>query len=360
MTSAAQSHRWPEEGLTRVPYWVYSDRALYEEEPSLLGGLSSALAHLRRLAEIDPAARPLAEKAAQAAEVLQDAALELRDYREGAEADPARLETVEGRLALYERLARKHGATAAQLAEKLEELRAEAAELSGSEGTVRDAGERSRRLRAEYLAAARALSSGRREAAERLAAALEKELATLAMAPCEVGFEIRSEEPPEGAPLREAGLDHAELRVSPNPGEPLRPLTEIASGGELSRVMLAVNGALGARRRPRTLIFDEVDVGIGGRVATVVGEKLRALAATHQVIVITHLPQIASLADRHFVAEKRLERGRTVALVRELDGEARVAEIARMLGGRQESPAARRHAAEMLRKPGGRSERRSP
>jgi DNA repair protein RecN (Recombination protein N) len=123
--------------------------------------------------------------------------------------------------------------------------------------------------------------------------------------------------------------------------------------------MLALNGVLGAKRRSRTLIFDEVDAGIGGKVAAVVGEKLRALAASHQVIVITHLPQIASLADTHFAVEKRIERGRTVAQARELDREGRIAELARMMGGKTVTPLDLRHAEELLRKSGGRAERRS-
>ncbi len=179
------------------------------------------------------------------------------------------------------------------------------------------------------------------------------------MGPCDVAVAVVAEEPAPGAALRRDGIDQVELLLAPNPGEPPRPLAEIASGGELSRVMLAVNTVLGKGRRRRTLVYDEVDAGIGGRTAAVVGEKLRSLAAAHQVIVVTHLPQIASLADRHFAVEKRVAGGRTLVQVRELDREGRVAEIARMMGGREITTVARRHAEDMLRKSGGRAERRT-
>ena len=335
-------------------------RALYEEEPSILGGLARAASDLGRLAEIDPeAARPL-ELAEQARRDLEEAVLEIRDYRERAEPDPGRLEAVEERLAEYDRLARKHKTTGAELAAALSRMRAEAEGLEGAEERIEVARAERLRLREEYLRAARTLSERRRAGGVKLAAALRRELAGLAMSRCEVAVEVRAEERDEEAALREAGLDRVEVRLSPNPGEPPQPLAEIVSGGELSRVMLAVNGVLGRLRHRRTLIFDEVDAGIGGRVAAIVGQKLRTLSGSHQVIVVTHLPQIASLADRHFLVEKRVEKGRTVALVLPLDDESRVAEIARMMAGSEISPLARRHAADMLRRSAPRPERRSP
>jgi DNA repair protein RecN (Recombination protein N) len=229
---------------------------------------------------------------------------------------------------------------------------------SGSE-TLEAARRRAAERRGIWLAQAHALSSARAAASRRLGEALARELAALAMGPCEVDVRVAPAEPPEGAPAGRDGIDEVDFLLSPNPGEPPRPLAEIASGGELSRVMLAVNTVLGTGRRRRTLVFDEVDAGIGGRTAGVVGEKLRSLASAHQVIVVTHLPQIASLADAHFAVEKKVSGGRTVVQVRALDREGRVAEIARMMGGGERSTAARRHAQDMLRRPGGRAERRT-
>jgi len=335
-------------------------RALYEEEPSILGALGRSLTELERLAELDPGSESLAARLSQAREILQDAALEVRDYREEAEPDPGRLEEAEARLAAYERLARKHRVEPGSLRAALDALREEAGALEDGEGSLRAARQEAERRAQTWLTASRTLGAKRRAASRRLSETLAAELRGLAMAESAVEVAVESEEWREGSPFRAHGTDRVELRLAPNPGEPPRPLADIASGGELSRVMLAVNAALGGKRRRRTLIFDEVDAGIGGRAAAVVGEKLRALARTHQVIVVTHLPQVASLADRHFVVEKRVEKGRTSALVRELDAQGRVQEIARMMGGKDVTPLARRHAADMLRRSGGRPARRSP
>lgn len=335
-------------------------RSLYEEDTAALAALGGAVAELRRLREIDPALAPALERAEEARRSLEDVALELRSYRDREDLDPRRIEEVEARLALYERLARKHGVAPSELAGERDRLREEQDGIERHEEKHAEAGEKARRARSAYLAGARSLGEERRKEAARLTAAVRRELGSLAMERCEVEVVVRAEEPGEGEKLLEEGLDRVELRIAPNPGEPPKPLASVASGGELCRVMLAVNAALGGRRRRRTLIFDEVDAGIGGRVAEVVGEKLRALSSAHQVLAITHLPQIASLASRHYVVEKRVDQGRTHALVRELDREGRVAEIARMMGGKVVSSIARRHAAEMLRKSGERHERRSP
>ena len=335
-------------------------RALYEDDGSALALSGGVRADLRSLSELDPALAAARDRAEEAARLLEDVALELRGYREAADLDPARLEEIEERLARYDRLARRHGIAPSDLGEEAEKLRAEAASLERHEESLAAAGEAAGAARKAYLVAAKHLSSTRRQNAERLAGVLRRELASLAMERCEVVVEVLTEEPRGEERLPEEGIDRVTLCVSPNPGEPPRPLAAVASGGELSRLMLAVNGAFGAKRGRRTLIFDEVDAGIGGRIAAVVGERLRSLAAAHQVVAITHLPQIASLADRHFVVEKRVEKGRTIALVRELDQDGRVAELARMMGGKDVSPIARRHAAEMLRRSGEGHLRRSP
>lgn len=334
--------------------------AVYEDEPSVLGALLTSLSDLRRLAEIDPETVSFGDRLQHATRLVEDVMLEVRDYRQSAEQDPERFEEVDARLAAFERLARKHGVEPSRLGETLEALRGEAGSLMQIEDRLADTRGESERSFGAYFEAARTLSAKRKDASGKLADALRRELAALAMGGADISVEVRSQIPPPEGPVLEPGLDEVELRLSANPGEPPRSLSDVVSGGELSRVMLAVNGALGTRRRRRTLVFDEVDAGIGGRTAAAVGERLRRLAQAHQVIVVTHLPQIASLADRHFAVEKRVERGRTVASVRELDEESRVVEIARMMGDKDASPVARRHAADMLRKSAARPERRVP
>jgi DNA repair protein RecN (Recombination protein N) len=215
---------------------------------------------------------------------------------------------------------------------------------------VEDALERRRReeaaARRDYETAAAALSSRRRVAAPKLSSAVEKEIRTLAMEKARFRVELAAI---DGAEPRVSGLETARFLFAANPGEPEKPVEKVASGGELSRLQLAIQSAAGSRgRRGRTLVFDEVDAGIGGRTAEVVGRKLRSLAAHDQVLCVTHVPQIAALADRHFRAEKRETKGRTVATVRELEGRERVAEIARMLAGENVPETALKHAEALL------------
>ena len=207
---------------------------------------------------------------------------------------------------------------------------------------------------ARYLAAATALSRKRRTAARDLEKKVQGELALLAMERTrfQVSFTPDTLTPSaeDTSGWNERGLETAELLLSPNPGEDLRPLARIASGGELSRILLALKSVASLDARGKTLVFDEVDAGIGGRVAEVVGRKLRDIAQRHQVLCVTHLPQIASMADRHLVVRKQIERGRTTTHVALLDPAARVEEVARMLGGETVTDAARRHAREMVKR----------
>jgi DNA repair protein RecN (Recombination protein N) len=204
----------------------------------------------------------------------------------------------------------------------------------------------------EYLAAARRLSEIRRAAARGLEKKVQAELGLLAMEKTRfrVQFEPEAAEAAaaDASSWTERGLERASFLLSPNPGEELRPLARIASGGELSRILLALNSVASLESAGKTLVFDEVDAGIGGRVAEVVGRKLRAIAARHQVLCVTHLPQIAAFADHHFAVRKAVERGRTVTEVRPLEARERVEELARMLGGERVTDAARRHAQEMM------------
>jgi DNA repair protein RecN (Recombination protein N) len=320
--------------------------ALSEGEPSAADRLGEAARAFGELAAIDPREAARLEEVEDIKRRVADLAAAARDAAHGIEADPERLTAIESRLEKLARLKRKYGPSLADARARLEELRAEREELAN----IDDALDRRQRedgaTRNAFLAAASALSAKRRAAAPRFSAAVERELGGLALEKARFRIELSSvsEEEP-----RKTGLERASFLFQPNPGEPERPLERIASGGELSRLQLAVNSVGAARgRRRRTLVFDEVDAGIGGRTAESVGRKLRKLAERDQVFCVTHVPQIAALADRHFRAEKTETRGRTTAAVRRLEGNARVAEIARMLAGEKVPETALRHARELL------------
>jgi len=339
---------------------VESYSSLYERDDAILAGLGGVWRRVAELAAIEPKFGPYLEARDGIKSQLEDLAVFLRRYADGIEASPARLQQVEERLALLERLKRKHGPALADVIAKRETLRRELADLERGDDRVRELEADAAAARDRYLAAARALSAARRKAAKTFARGIEAALGELAME--QTRFEVRFGD----APLAEAawsarGIDAAEFFLSPNPGEDLRPLARIVSGGELSRVMLAMKTLTAASRhgfsdaadRPPSgsapgLIFDEVDAGIGGRVADVVGRKLRMLGSAFQVLCITHLPQIAACADTHFQIEKRVEGGRTRTTVRRLTDAARVDELARMLGGETVTDGVRRSAREML------------
>jgi DNA repair protein RecN (Recombination protein N) len=286
---------------------------------------------------------------------LEDLASFLRGYASSIDASPERLQEVEDRLALLERLIRKHGATLADVIEKRRALRAEQAtleslgdRLAAAESEVEDA-------TARYLARARELSAMRQAAAARFARALVAQLKELAME--HTRFEVRFEPNPlSESQWTSRGIDAGEFYVSPNPGEDLRPLARIVSGGEMSRIMLAIKSLASLDQPGKTLIFDEVDAGIGGRVADAVGSKLRALGGTFQVLCITHLPQIAAYGERQFRIRKEVRDGRTSTEVDRLDRAGREAELARMIGGAEVTAAARESAREMLQTRQGESE----
>jgi DNA repair protein RecN (Recombination protein N) len=320
--------------------------ALSEAEGSAADRLGEAARAFAELAAIDPAEDAHRDEADELKRRVADLAAAARDAAESIDADPDRLQSLETRLAELQRLERKHGVSGAALLERLEAWKAERAELSD----VDDALDRRRRdeqkAREAYLGAARALSARRESAAAKLTAAVGRELEGLALgkARLRVALTPRSSDEP-----RASGMESAQFLFAPNPGEPEKPLERIASGGELSRLQLALRAvAAGKKARGRTFVFDEVDAGIGGRVAEVVGRRLRDLAAHDQVLCVTHVPQIAALADAHFHAEKSEVGGRTVAAVRRLDGKERVAEIARMLAGERVPATALEHARTLL------------
>jgi DNA repair protein RecN (Recombination protein N) len=304
--------------------------------------LAAGGAGLDGAAGVDPALDALAERWRALAYEADDLAGELRRYAEGLDAEPGALEAAEERLAVLDRLARKHGGTIAAVLQHAERCRARRAELAGAEVALEWATEALDAARAELLAGAAELQAARERAAPRLAAAVRERLDELAMPGATFEIELSEREPGP------AGADAVEFVIAPNPGVPPGPLREIASGGELSRVMLALMGAADAGGAA-TLVFDEVDAGIGGQTARAVGAQLRALAEGRQVLCITHLPQIASLAARHFSIEKDLATEPARTTVSALSGGAVVAELVRMLGADADDVAARRHAKELLK-----------
>ena len=319
--------------------------ALLEEESSAADRLGEAVRAFSELASIDPRERSNLEEAQEIKRRIAELAAAARDGAARLEGDSDRLTSVETRLEKLARLKRKHGASVEELRALLERLQSEREELTNFEDALERRRKEELTARSRYLAAARALSRVRADAATRFAAAIEKELRALAMEKARFRVALT---PVEESPRR-AGLETAAFLFAPNPGEPEKPLEKIASGGELSRLQLAVGSiTAGAARRGRTLVFDEVDAGIGGRTAEVVGKKLRLLAQHDQVLCVTHVPQIAALADRHFRTEKNLRAGRTVATVKELSGGERVGEIARMLAGEKVPETALKHARALL------------
>jgi DNA repair protein RecN (Recombination protein N) len=305
--------------------------------------LAGAAAALAARSGVDPELDRLAERFDAIQLELQDAGGELRAYLESLESDPARLRQLEERLDVLDRLARKHGGSVESVLAHAERCRAEIARLDGAgergaelEAALAETAERRRCL-------AEGLSAGRRAAARELEERIGAELSELAMPGARL--EVALDPHPDG--LGALGAETVEMRVATNPGMKPAPLRDAASGGELSRVMLALSG-LGAGAGAETLVFDEIDAGIGGNTARVVGGRLASLAEGRQVLCITHLPQVASFAQAHFRIEKRIEGEDARAIVERIDGEELVAEITRMLGAERGDETASRHARELL------------
>ena len=312
------------------------------DETGIASLLASAERGLLGARGIDPALDTLGERWRALADETADLARELRAYADGLGAEPGRLDAVEERLSVLERLERKHGGTIAAVLAHAEVCRARRAELGAAEVAIAAAATRLKEARAALQAGSDALRKARAAAGPKLARAVRARLDELAMkgAAFEVSLEPRAPGP--------AGADSVEFLIAPNPGVPAGPLRETASGGELSRVMLALMG-VAAAGGGATLVFDEVDAGIGGQTARAVGDQLRDLAADRQVICITHLPQVASLAARHFAIAKDTSRTPAQTTVSELRDDEVVRELVRMLGADDVDGPARRHAEELLR-----------
>jgi DNA repair protein RecN (Recombination protein N) len=327
----------------------------YEGEPAAASLAAGAASRAEQLAELDPALDEVARSLRAAAIELEEAGSGLRGYRDRLSFEPGRLEEVESRRAALERACLRHATDEAGLVD----LRGSAAEELRTLETLDEAiaGAEQALVEAEdsYLDAADALTQRRRAAAEELEASVQRELRSLALGKARFRVELvpargRTIERPglPARPVTARGAERAEFQIAANPGEPLRPLQRAASGGELSRIMLALHVVAKDEVGGRVLVFDEIDAGVGGAVADAVGARLQRLARTHQVLCVTHLPQVAAYADRHFRVRKRVANGRTHAGIASLSSPERVEELARMLGGKRSTPASRRHAAELL------------
>jgi len=322
---------------------------LYGKSGSVLAELRGAAAAVREIGKIDASLGLAGEDLDELYYRLEDAALVLRDYRTRLSFEPARLEEVEERLEILGRLKRKYGGTLDAVLKRLAEAEEELANIASLEDQTETLAKEIAREKETVLKAAGELSAQRRAAAAALKAAVETEIGTLGMA--NARFAAVFSDPPAGGgdeQLNEKGADDLEFYLSANVGEEMKPLRGIASGGELSRIMLALKKVLARTGSVGTIVFDEVDSGIGGATAEIVGQKLREVSRHHQILCITHLPQIACRGDRHYLVAKRVAGERTNTSVALLGEEGRLEEIARMLGGVEMTEKTRAHAREML------------
>jgi DNA repair protein RecN (Recombination protein N) len=331
--------------LTRLSTEAYG--ALYEGEQAALSSLALTWKRVADLAGLDPRFAPYLEQRDEVKSRLDDLAFMLREYLNDLEASPERLQAVEDRLAALERLKAKHGPTLGEVVATHQRLRHELDALQASDETAARLEQDTANAATRFVEVATTLSGVRRKAAKQLGAALETALGQLAMPKCKVDVRVVSW-PADQTKWVSSGLDEIEFFLSPNPGEEIRPLARIASGGELSRVMLALKTLATADQPGRTLIFDEVDAGIGGAAADAVGARLRQLGDRFQVLCITHLPQIAARGEQHLYIRKEVSAGRTHTRVSSLVGEGREQEIARMIGGDQVTPRVLASARELL------------
>jgi DNA repair protein RecN (Recombination protein N) len=326
---------------------------LYEGSASAEGSLRSAIRNVEELSRYDARFTEAVQQLHSARAVVGDVSASLRDYAEGINASPERLAEIEDRLALLDRLKRKYGKSVAEVIAFGEDVSQKLAQVEDREEILKALGQALNESARTYQTAANKLSLERKAAATKLAKLAEAQINSLAM---KSRFDIAVVSSEQESAWASHGWDEVEYRIATNPGEPLKPLHEIASGGEMSRVMLALKvtveeGAVKPKAKmptPRTLVFDEIDIGIGGRAAEAVGQKLKTLARAQQVLCVTHLPQIAAFAGQHLVVEKREDHGRTKTQIRVLDDRARTHEVARMLSGAKVTDTSLQHAAQMI------------
>jgi len=329
---------------------------LYEGNASTSSSLRAAQKHIEELARYEPKFQEALAALESARISVEDVGATLRDYAGGIHASPERLAEIEERLAALDRLKRKYGPTFDQVIAFGEETQRKLSEMENKDQVLLE-------LRAQlavaaglYRKAARSVSRKRMEAARKLEKLVEAEINELAM---RASFAIAVDEDETEGCWSSSGINQVVYQIAPNAGEAMRPLEQIASGGELSRVMLALKASVEAGANPaakkknpaaqRTLVFDEIDTGIGGRAAEAVGKKLKSLSKGNQVLCVTHLPQIATFADQHYLIEKRTVSGRTKTTVRQVTGEERTEEVARMLSGAKLTDTSRKHAEQMIK-----------
>jgi DNA repair protein RecN (Recombination protein N) len=338
---------------------------LYEGNGSTASSLRAAQKQVEELARYEPKFQEALTALDSARISVEDVGATVRDYAGGIQASPEHLAEVEDRLALLDRLKRKYGPTLGEVIAFGEDVARKLSEVENKDEVLGQLRVDLARAAEEFLRGARALAKKRAEAARRLEKVVEAEINDLAM---KSTFRIEMTTSEETANWGASGIDQVVYLISTNPGEPLRRLEDVASGGEMSRVMLALkasveagktpvvaqktrekSGGRGERNSQRTLVFDEIDTGIGGRAAEAVGKKLKALARANQVLCVTHLPQIATFADQHYVIEKKESGGRTRTSVRAVSGEERTEEVARMLSGAKLTETSRKHAEQMIK-----------
>ncbi len=329
---------------------------LYEGGNAAEASLRAAERHLEELARYEPRFGDAAHQLASARATVEDVAETVRDFGDKIQASPERLADIEDRLALLDRLKRKYGASVGEVIAYGEDVAAKLNEIENRDAVLADLRKQLAETAANYRREAELLTTAREAAAKKLAGMAERQINDLAM---KARFAVDVDAHKEETQWTPHGWDTIACQIATNPGEPLKPLDQIASGGEMSRVLLALKVSVeegaaragkGKRRTllPRTLVFDEIDIGIGGRAAEAVGRKLKMLSRSQQVLCVTHLPQIAAFAMQHFVVEKKEEKGRTRTTIRRLEQAERVEEVARMLSGAKRSETSLRHAEQML------------
>jgi len=336
---------------------------LYSAKGAIVERIVEVKKRLEKASLIDPALTAQAEGLTKSIFNLEDIAEGLREYQKNVEMDEGLLEEVEERLDTLHKLKRKYGGSLEAIFAYLESIEQELSKIANLSEKIAETEAKLDTLHAQLVCSAENLSKKRKQTADILAKKVEKELSTLEMSQTKFKISLQSIPTEESInsyltcdnkAISETGIDRATFMIAPNVGEVLKPLSSIVSGGELSRVVLALKAILVKTESVETVVFDEVDAGIGGSVAEVVGKKLSSLACYHQVICITHLPQIAKFGDYHFRISKHVSRGRTITGIRPLDNKERVKEIARMLGGVEITRATLDHAHEMLDKAGNR------
>ena len=323
---------------------AYQD--IYEREESSLSLLHQAKKELEELCELDPQLEPVMVKLSDSRYLLEEVAYQLRDYANQIESNPGRLDAVQESLSEIQKARRKYGETVDEILAYLEKAQKEVLELSQCEAEIEQLAKKESQLESKYRALAQHLSRGRHQQAKLLSRQVERELTDLHMGNAAFTVQVNTSD----EKVTEQGMDQVEFLISANVGESSKPLAKIASGGELSRTVLALKSILTLEDYPKTLVFDEVDAGIGGRVASTIGEKLARLGTAHQVFCVTHLPQVASYASQHFHVTKRPSAERTIVEIVPLEQKARVEEISRMMAGKALTDTTRKQARELLRR----------